>query len=59
VFNVISKHGYDGLLLATLLAGIMLLVMGLAKLGTVIKYIPYPVTTGFTTGIGCLFSQVR
>jgi len=37
VFNVISKHGYDGLLLATLLAGIMLLVMGFAKLGTVIK----------------------
>ncbi|HSW60037.1 MAG TPA: sulfate permease [bacterium] len=61
VFNVISKHGYDGLLLATLLAGIMLLVMGLAKLGTVIKYIPYPVTTGFTTGIGLLIfsSQVK
>lgn len=61
VFNVISKHGYDGLLLATFIAGIILLVMGLAKLGSVIKFIPYPVTTGFTTGIGLLIfsSQVK
>ncbi len=61
VFNVISKHGYDGLLLATFIAGIILLIMGLAKLGSVIKFIPYPVTTGFTTGIGLLIfsSQVK
>jgi len=61
VFNVITKHGYDGLLLATFIAGIILLIMGFAKLGAVIKFIPYPVTTGFTTGIGLLIfsSQIK
>ena len=51
VYGVISKHGYDGLLMATLMAGLILIVAGLARLGTLIKYIPDPVTTGFTSGI--------
>ena len=61
VFNVIARHGYDGLVLATLLAGIMLIVAGLMRVGTWIKYIPDPVVTGFTTGIALIIfsSQVR
>lgn len=57
-FNV---HGLDGLLLATLLSGIMLLAAGALRLGTFIKYIPYPVTVGFTAGIAVIIfaSQVK
>ena len=51
VYGVIGKHGYDGLLMATLMAGLILIVAGLARIGTLIKYIPDPVTTGFTSGI--------
>ncbi|WP_304224377.1 SulP family inorganic anion transporter [Gracilinema caldarium] len=58
IFGVISRQGMEGLILATLLAGLMLILMGLSGLGKLIKFIPYPVTTGFTTGIGLLiFSQ--
>jgi SulP family sulfate permease len=61
VFNVIARHGYDGLVLATLLAGLMLVAAGLARLGTWIKYIPDPVVTGFTSGIAVIIftSQIR
>ncbi len=61
VFNVIAQHGYDGLLLATLMAGIMLIIAGYARLGMVIKYVPYPVVTGFTAGIAVIIasSQVK
>ncbi len=61
VFNVIAVHGYDGLLLATLMAGAMLIVAGLARFGTWIKYIPEPVVTGFTSGIAVIIfsSQIR
>lgn len=61
IFNVISTHGYDGLLLATLLAGIILLIAGYARFGQVIRYIPYPVITGFTAGIAVIIasSQVK
>jgi len=51
ILLIIDRHGYDGLLLATLMAGAMLVLMGLSGLGTLIKFIPYPVTSGFTTGI--------
>src|SRR5687768_7260042 len=61
VFNVIAQHGYDGLLLATALAGLMLIVAGFARLGTWVKYIPQHVITGFTAGIAIIIfsSQVR
>jgi sulfate permease, SulP family len=49
--KVVQDHGLDGLLLASLLAGAMLLLAGAFRLGQVIKFIPYPVTTGFTAGI--------
>jgi SulP family sulfate permease len=58
IFGVAAQHGMEGLAVAGLLAGLMLLLMGISGLGRFIKYIPYPVTTGFTTGIGLLiFSQ--
>ncbi|MDR0539592.1 MAG: STAS domain-containing protein [Spirochaetaceae bacterium] len=58
IFAVIGKHGMGGLLAATVIAGLLLCVMGLCGLGKFIKYIPYPVTTGFTAGIGVIiFSQ--
>jgi SulP family sulfate permease len=58
IYGIIARHGMGGLIAATIIAGLMLIVMGLFGLGKFIKYIPYPVTTGFTTGIGLLiFSQ--
>jgi len=58
LFGIIARHGMAGLTLATLMAGVMLILMGLTGLGRFIRFIPYPVTTGFTTGIGLLiFSQ--
>ena len=57
----VQRHGYDGLMLATLMAGGLLLIIGFLRLGTYIKYIPYPVTVGFTAGIALiiLVTQVR
>src|SRR5512142_3054688 len=51
VYGIVQQHGIDGLLVATVLAGLILVAMGVARLGAVIKFIPYPVTIGFTAGI--------
>ena len=51
VFGVIAHYGYDGLVVATLMAGAMLVLAGLLRLGTLVKYMPQPVITGFTAGI--------
>lgn len=51
VAGIIAKHGIEGLAIATVMAGIMLLLMGLFKLGVLIKFIPYPIVVGFTGGI--------
>ena len=61
VYGVIAQYGYDGLLMATLMAGAILVVAGLARVGTLIKYIPDPVTTGFTSGIAVIImaSQLK
>jgi SulP family sulfate permease len=61
VFNIIANHGYDGLVMATLMAGIILIIAGYAKLGKLIKFIPHPVITGFTAGIAVIIasSQVK
>jgi len=58
--GIVATQGYDGLMLATLLAGVLLVVMGLCKFGALLRYIPYPVIAGFTTGIAViiLLSQV-
>jgi SulP family sulfate permease len=61
VYGIVQQHGVDGLLVATMMAGVILIVFGLAKLGAVMKFIPHPVVTGFTSGIAViiLVSQVK
>ena len=51
VAGIVAQHGMDGLVVATVMAGIILIVMGLCHMGSLIKFIPYPITTGFTAGI--------
>lgn len=59
IYGIIARHGYKGLVAATILAGIFLIIFGLMRLGTYIKYIPQPVTTGFTTGIAVLIFSTQ
>ena len=61
VAATVEQHGLDGLVLATMLAGVILLGIGALRLGTFIKYIPYPVTVGFTAGIAVIIfaSQLK
>ena len=61
IYSIVSRHGYEGLVLTTLMAGILLVIFGFLRLGALVKYIPYPVTTGFTTGIALLIfsSQIK
>ncbi len=61
VFTVIARFGFSGLILCTLLAGIMLVLAGVLRLGTLMKYMPQPVVTGFTAGIAVsiLLSQLK
>jgi SulP family sulfate permease len=61
VYGIVQKFGYDGLVVCTLIAGVILVIIGLARLGGLIKFIPYPVITGFTSGIAVIIfsSQVK
>ena len=61
IYGIVQKYGYDGLVMATIMSGILLVIMGVVKLGAVIKYIPYPVTVGFTSGIALIIAtgQIR
>jgi SulP family sulfate permease len=61
VYGIVQKYGVDGLTMATLIAGVMLIIMGLARLGSVIKFIPYPLIVGFTSGIALIIfsSQIK
>ena len=52
VYGIIETYGIQGLAIATFMAGIFLILLGVLKLGTIIKYIPYPIIIGFTSGIG-------
>ena len=56
---IVTKHGLSGLLVAGFLAGVLLIGMGVARLGSLIQYIPYPVTTGFTTGIATVIATLQ
>ena len=51
VYGVIQQHGLSGLMIATMMAGVMLILLGVFKLGILVKYIPYTIITGFTAGI--------
>jgi SulP family sulfate permease len=61
LYAVVQRHGIQGLVVATVLAGVILVLMGLARLGSMIKFIPYPVTTGYTSGIAVIIfsSQIK
>lgn len=61
VYGIVQEYGVGGLVIATFMAGIMLVLMGVARLGTVIQYIPYPLIVGFTSGIAVLIfsSQIK
>ena len=61
VYGIVQTHGINGLIIATFIAGIMLIIMGLARLGAVIKFIPHPLITGFTSGIALIIfsSQIK
>lgn len=61
VYGIVQQHGIDGLMVATMMAGVILVAMGVARLGGVIKFIPYPVVLGFTAGIAVIIfsSEVR
>lgn len=57
IFGIIAQYGLDGLMIATVMAGIFMIILGVMRMGSVIKFIPYPITTGFTSGIAVvLFS---
>src|SRR6266567_7645512 len=61
VYGIVQKYGYDGLVVATLIAGVLLLIMGLARMGAFLKFVPYPVVVGFTSAIALIIfsSQVN
>ncbi len=61
VFEIVSKFGYEGLAVATMIAGLILIILGFARLGSIIQFIPYPVTVGFTSGIAVVIAsgQIR
>jgi len=54
LYDIVLRHGYEGLAIATIMAGFILILMGFLRFGAVLKYIPYPVITGFTTGIAVI-----
>jgi SulP family sulfate permease len=61
IFSIVDRQGYDGLVIATMMAGAIMLIVGFMRWGAYIKYIPYPVTVGFTTAIAVIIfaSQIR
>jgi len=61
VYGIVMEFGMNGLITATLMAGVMMMAMGFLRLGSIIKFIPYPITTGFTTGIAVTIftSQIK
>lgn len=56
IYGIVQEYGYDGLATATLIAGAMLIIMGLARFGGVLQFIPFPVTVGFTSGIALIIA---
>src|SRR5205807_4019587 len=54
LFSIVARHGYGGLALATCMAGVMLILLGVLKMGRLLKFFPYPVVAGFTSGIAVI-----
>ena len=59
LYGIYAKYGAENLAICTMMAGVILFIMGVARLGTIIKYIPYPVTMGFTSGIAVLIFSTQ
>ncbi|MES1224386.1 MAG: SulP family inorganic anion transporter, partial [Bacteroidota bacterium] len=61
VYGIVGQYGVSGLTIATFMAGIMLIILGFARLGSVIKFIPHPLIVGFTSGIALIIfsSQIK
>src|ERR1044072_677715 len=61
VYGIVTKFGYDGLVICTMIAGFILIILGLARMGALIKFIPYPVVTGFPPRIAVIIfsSQMK
>lgn len=59
VYGIVQEHGFDGLAVATCMAGILLILMGVCRLGSIIKYLPYPLIIGFTTGIAVIIAVTQ
>lgn len=59
VFGIVTKFGMSGLIIATVLAGVMLVLMGYFRLGSLIKFIPYPIVVGFTSGIALVIFSTQ
>src|SRR5688500_19961783 len=59
VYGIVQEHGLDGLIVATMMAGVALIALGLARLGALIKYIPFPVTLGLNAGIVIVILSTR
>lgn len=61
VYGIVKQYGMDGLIASTIMAGIIMVILGLFKMGSIIKFIPYPITTGFTSGIALVIfsSQIK
>jgi SulP family sulfate permease len=59
VFSILSQYGFDGLLISTILAGLLLIIFGLLKLGTLLKYFPHPLIVGFTSGIAVVIFSTQ
>ena len=61
IYGIVQQHGYQGLAVATLIAGALLILMGFARMGVLLKFIPYPVIIGFTSGIALIIfsSQIK
>lgn len=59
VFSILSQYGFEGLLISTILAGLLLIIFGLLKLGTLLKYFPHPLIVGFTSGIAVVIFSTQ
>lgn len=59
LYGIVEKYGYDGLVVATIMAGFILVVLGFLNMGSIIKFVPFPVTVGFTAGIAVVIATTQ
>src|ERR1700688_5217916 len=59
VYGIVARYGLDGLFMCTLMAGVLLVILGMTGLGTAVKYIPRPVVVGFTNGIAVIIASTH